>query len=604
MTHPNGYKANGDKESEKLLLRAPIVDGSSHAAIRFTRRARLFEIPSMRSSLYLGVAVVLAWFATIRFPTWFFNGKEEIDSWFYWAIGPAHAYLSEHLSQTYYFRRWTLNIPNFVVQNILPPMEAQLLLRGVLLVFVLGLSGLLMHSLTQSVGISISIMVVIANFTSLLSSIGRSLHEGTGLVFFLILALVFVRLSRTGLGNSRLVLLAGLAFGLLFVTYQFTIVIIFAMGLSFLVSSSPSTIRELARPILLFTSGFLILSVFDFIIGLAQGGWGYIVTSTFFEFASIRLSGQHSPNLASYLQDFVLTPKNFLLPMLGLGIILVRVSKRKEHFWPLFLIFASLLYFALPFFGMAGAESQHIAVYGLLSALLGSGVLISNLVDEFFGEARLGLRAEFLKLVLMAALVLSAFIAPDSAWFALVTLGGFLGLLVALLARFRKAATLLKVTTSISIASAMSISAALFSQGLGGSTELPKNVDSSLTVMSTHLTYLDSEVRALSEYGLQTDSRMFFIDNRVHEGWSETISSFYGMYSSISEGYPAPPLDCQRMEYVVSQKNPRLVLLHDRNTDEAKVFMNDFVEDCEDLVVQYIEDVPGVPASVFQVVVP
>lgn len=570
-----------------------------------TANERFLAVPWVRAVFFIGLAFFFTSVTTARFPAWFLNGEEEIDSWFYWAIGPAHGYLSEHLSQTYYFRRWTLNIPNYVFQNLFPPMEAQLFLRGTLLILVLVLSGLLVNMLTKSIVASVSTMAVVSNSTLLLSGIGRSLHEGTGLVFFLIVSLMFVHLYRTGLSNSRAIFIAGLAFGILFVTYQFTIVILLAMVLAFVIARSPLHFRELAKAGLTFVFGFLTISLVDLAVGWAQGGWGEILTTTFFEWGSIRMSGQHSPDLPGYFQNFFFSADNFLLPMAGLGLVMISSTGKRQNLWSIFLVTAAFVYFALPLIGMAGAETGHVAVYGLLAALVGSGVALSNLIDQRFGAARIGIKSELQKLIFMLALVIVAALVPNEAWLLLIVSGSCLfisGLFLKRLSRFSPTSEKLK--SGFFLACAIVLSIALLSSGLSFSNQLPKRVDQSRSEISTRLTNLHNEVHALSEYGLRTGYRMFFIDNRPHKGWSQTISSFYGMYSSIAEGFPAPPIDCRRMDYVLSQERPLVVLLHDSDDVGAKAFVSQFFDDCGDIVVRYVGEVPGVSASGFEIVRP
>ena len=55
---------------------------------------------------------------------WFALVPGQIDSWVYWGTGEVFQYVKFHFSHTYYFRRWTVTLINYLFSNIFEPYSA------------------------------------------------------------------------------------------------------------------------------------------------------------------------------------------------------------------------------------------------------------------------------------------------------------------------------------------------------------------------------------------------------------------------------------------------------------------------------------------------
>jgi hypothetical protein len=546
-------------------------------------------------------AVFLVVGATFRNPAWFITGKR-IDPWFYWGTGEIMEYTAEHFSLTYYFRRWTLTFPNFIFQNLLPPVEAQLALRSLILFAILVLAGTFVYSLSKSFVTSLFVMGLISSSSFLMAGIGQSYHEGTGLVFFLGLLLVLTRLRENQAKIKSKAFLVGVMFGLFFVTYQFAMFIFFPLAIAVLWSAGRAAWRHSKDYFLPFTLGFLLIDILDFSIGLFFRYWPELLSYTFFTGSSIRSSGEFAPDLTRYLVDFLPSSANFPLPLILMGMLLLLVqTKSMQRWFPLGLIGIALMYLVLPFFGLIGPQVLHTAVYGVMATLLGAGIAISGIVDKA-SERLLGSvwRRDALKAAVLTPLVVLSIFATDGSWLIFVSIGtGFLALAV-VLSRFELKRESKAFSNLSAMISAIILSITVLSQGLPYPASPRSDLDKVAQENSVRMTVLSKEVRALSGYATANDYRIFILDNRPHEGWSETISAFYGMYSSISEGYPAPPVDCNRLAYSVSRENPRFILMHQGDPSVSREFMEKYLAPCF-LYIPVLEgEVPGVDASVFR----
>lgn len=43
-------------------------------------------------------------------PVWFIDSFDMVDPWLYYGTGEYFDYIKKHLYDTYYFRRWTINL--------------------------------------------------------------------------------------------------------------------------------------------------------------------------------------------------------------------------------------------------------------------------------------------------------------------------------------------------------------------------------------------------------------------------------------------------------------------------------------------------------------
>jgi hypothetical protein len=547
-------------------------------------------------------AVFLVVGATLRNPAWFITGKGQIDPWLYWGTGEIMEYTAEHFSLTYYFRRWTLTFPNFIFQNLLPPVEAQFVLRSLILFAILVLAGTFVYSLSKSIVTSLFVMGLISSSSFLLAGIGNSYHEGTGLVFFLALLLLLTKLRDNQAKIKSKAFLVGVMFALFFVTYQFAMFIFFPVALAVLWSAGREAWRHSKDYFFPFSLGFLLIDILDFSIGLFFRYWPELLSYTFLTGSSIRSSGEFAPDVTRYISDFLPSSANFPLPLILIGMLLLLVqTKSMQRWFPLGLIGIALMYLLLPLFGLIGAQVLHTAVYGVMATLLGAGIAISGIVDKASERLVWSVwRRDALKAAALTLIVLLSIYTTDESWLILVSIGtGFLALAL-VLSRYELKKESKAFSNLSAMISAIILSITVLSQGLPYPASPRSDLDKVAQENSVRMTVLSKEVRALAGYATANDYRIFILDNRPHEGWSETISAFYGMYSSISEGYPAPTVDCNRLAYAASRENPRFILIHEGDPDGSNKFMEEYLSPCS-LYAPVLEDeVPGIDASVFR----
>ena len=67
------------------------------------------------NKLFLLSSTLFCFLINLYDPTWFLDSFRSIDPWLYYGTGEYFEYLKIHLSDTYYFRRWIVNLNNLLV---------------------------------------------------------------------------------------------------------------------------------------------------------------------------------------------------------------------------------------------------------------------------------------------------------------------------------------------------------------------------------------------------------------------------------------------------------------------------------------------------------
>ena len=531
----------------------------------------------------------------------FAPGASYPDPWVYWGTAELPSYSATHFSDTYYFRRWTLTVPNFIFQNFLGPFEAQLVQRNLILILLLSLVGALTYLLSKSLAATFTSMLVVSSTNPLIAAVGQSYHEGTGLILFISLAITMHVLVQQENPTRHLALCAGLLFGLLFVTYQFTVYIFVGMVLGALACRGTKGMVNFAKyfsvPFLL---GFLIVDTIDFLIGLWFGSWPELLTFSFFMNEQIRQSGQFAPDIPEFLERTLASSNNFMIGIAVAGLAMLIGGKVRTRWFSFLLLFVALMYSLLPFTG-THVHQLHTVVYGLMLSILAGIVWLSQALDDLQDNHHHTRIGPPLKLLLMTTVVIACTFFPEGFW-VWATLVAIAASLIGLLL-LRKKAKRARHSPSrlLLLGSAGATALALLSPGLSIGLISIEAFYSKLSNAKHGIESLSHEVRTLGSFAEENRYRIFILDNREHEGWSETISAFYGQYSSIAEGYPPPALDCSRLAYAQSQPNARLILLDENSRDSAIGFIKSYLSRCSGSTHSFEGKLEAIDAYVFSI---
>jgi hypothetical protein len=500
-------------------------------------------------------------------PFWFIAPKSNIDPWLYWGTGQGFRYLRTYFGATYYFRRWTLTIPNYVFEHLFSPYVAELLLRSCLLLVVSFLGGLLAFLLTGASSAGAVATLGFAYFAFIVRSVGMSYNQGTGLALWFAIACLVVKWKSTtssylfgkSLGVSVLL-------GLLFVTYQWTVYLwlpLAALGTSGLVSGCRSmSVRDPIRraiPLLLTgcIAGFAIVVLLDLEVGrLLRSPWANVVSYTFSAHKALvarlpRLSVQR------FLVDQVLTSSSFAL--LGVAVSAPLAFSTRLLGCRAFagsLLVLSVTYLLDPWTGANSHFTLQTIIYLSASLIVAVALLISSAYERALG----GVTSRMSRLGATVALctggtlcTIALVLLSHAKWWVPVSVVAVTGATLSILGLFTERRI---VWGSVQLLAASSSAAAL------AVTMSAWRIDGDFTREADAFQFIQQltrEHRSLMARAVQDGRRIWILDNRPHLGWSPNVSAAYGLYSAFTVDFP-PTVSCLQMNYLLSMPNSTVVL--------------------------------------------
>lgn len=96
---------------------------SSHHNLSLTRQRSSWGIAALVAAVSVGLV-------TLLFPHWYTASPYLIDPWVYWGTAYALDDSASAFSTTYYFRRWTLVLPQHFASQFLSPLSTQVVVQG------------------------------------------------------------------------------------------------------------------------------------------------------------------------------------------------------------------------------------------------------------------------------------------------------------------------------------------------------------------------------------------------------------------------------------------------------------------------------------------
>lgn len=536
-----------------------------------------------------------------RFPTWFVNPPFQIDPWIYWGTGENLKYAKTNFSTTYYYRRWTLTLPNYFFQHILSPLHAQFALRSLLLLAFLVCIAAILWSATKSVVVVAFTIFAICSNEYFIHLVGRSYNEGTGVLFVTAGVGVIVWSINQRIRNQVLLFcIAGFLFGLSMVSYQFTAYIF--TPLFFVVAffkSEMKWIRSLIRNVLLATcavGGFAGAIVLDLWVGRLIGTpWENLLTYSLRIDNGIRSQNSYSVARDVFVKQIVLNPGSYLVPTGVLLVTYVLTLSSKKMLPPLrcriLVRYSAALFFVFLVLPMLPRTANVVGysntnVYLLLALYFALALVayrVLQLVEtvprsspssrDFFGLAILA--------VLIAGVVFSKLSESKETATALYWTAFIVPACTAtmrwLASRWQERVRLLNSVLAVGLLAA-SFGVAETVESRWAYAQRPGF--SSRETAGEFLQQLSTTTRRLTDIANEQSRRMWLVDTREHAGWSTNISVLYGNYSAATLGYPPPQINCDQLNWIVMFSNSSIVVLGETNRIKAKQLIQGLAKEC------------------------
>ena len=477
------------------------------------------------SSVLTGSILLALVFAI--YPDWYTTSQVHIDPWIYWGTAEAVGYAASAFGGTYYFRRWTLWIPQWFLTQFLGPLESQMVLRSLIL---LGISALIVSTincgkLKRQVLMLTAPVVVLALVGSsfFIFAWSTSYHEGLGTLFF-VAALRTGYLSRDVFSPRSAALFGGLLV-LLFVTYQFTAFLFPALGWVYYSAlprtSSTKRFRAL-RPGWILTgasSGMLV----DTLVGrVLVGGWENLLLYS----VRVTLSVPNNWGAPREVWLEALTDwRGSIVGVWAVVTVLLLVPTMRDARLAGFLGLTILPYGIDFFRGGGSLFFPHTNVY--------------LYVAVFFCLTLLALRAASTPAVLVAVGLGGILGGAPVFREYLGTIDPFTAVGIVLVVALASALTELRVAQfAVRVGLAFALGGYVFGLAttpwVGG---ISPSWDREAGDPRRHYESLATDHAYVTQWGEENSTRMFLIDARPHAGWSPNVNALYGMYSGLRLGY-------------------------------------------------------------------
>jgi hypothetical protein len=553
--------------------------------------------------------------AHFLFYAWFINPSGHIDPWLYWGTGENLAYPASHFADTYYFRRWTLIIPNYIFQHVFDPYLAQLLIRSMLLLGVMILAGMFAYRITRSILSGVLAVIFLASFEYIVRSIGTSYSQGTGLLlFFLLLNLVMFnkKTERFPLFKNGVVI--GSIFCLLLITYQWTIylfpaIILFALLGFFETNNAEKSIFNFNSLLILISgaiTGFVCILILDLAVGRLLGvPWKNFVSYSWDVGSNLSNSGSWAVGIKKFWETQAFS--NYSFPLVAILMVsvnesIVRIYNINQLRKLSYLVGAIAgMHLLDPFTGgnSLGVPQTNIYIASLCCVSL--GIIVATIINQFRMHGRWSF-VYFISAICVTSILLIVGGTKSLANYWWVLSGTILLFSVVLyssgfLSKSRGSQdalpgkelfgfghlSIIKQTCSARSQHQLFFSLALL---LLASLSIPmwvyapghNNNFSSPADAASFIRKLSLEHRSATSVG--ESARLWVLDLRPHSGWSTNISALYGLYSAVVVSYPPPLASCDQANWIVSTQRSVIVAYGAESYEAAAQTLLGLVRHC------------------------
>ena len=447
------------------------------------------------NKLFLLSSILFCFLINLYDPTWFLDSFRSVDPWVYYGTGEYFEYIKIHFSETYYFRRWTVNLNNLLVSSLFGPFYGKFFLKNIILFFSIFFLKKIIFLITNN-SLVIPFIVIFFIFLlheTILNNIGTSYVQSESILLFSI----YIFLILTHNYETKKLFLITLLISLLLITHQANIkwilasLSLFFFNKKFSFELNQNIIKNISS---IFIWAFIFILLFDNLVQLFLG----IRLDNFFIYSyetAKNVSGPFTKGYDTFYQDlFKLIFRVGYISGIILSLYLILNFKylKNEYFKKIsiFYIFLSILILLEPFHKLGYSFNRVNGWSHLLLSLIISSNLFLNLIADFK-----------IKLVRLDKVIFFKII-KFSSKFLLLCFIFFMNFKI-------------------------------------GNYEYNKNRNEiNYSEHKKKILQTNIENKLLTKIAIKEKKRITIIDDRPHIGWSINISQLYGMYSALSLGYP------------------------------------------------------------------
>jgi hypothetical protein len=507
----------------------------------------------LKVSLFFLSSIIFFLIADFTYIDWFTISN--VDPWVYWGTGEVFQYVKFHFSDTYYFRRWTVTFINYLFSNVFDPYSAIYLKNAFLLIINLFISTLIIFKLTRSFFLGLFCLIFFLPINYYIYSLGNNYNQATG-IFLINLILLITFFFNIKYQYKYFFFLTFVIF-LSLVTYQFLIFVIlpiiffwFFINYTFILSLNFKNFFLIILSILIgLIFGFILEYLISFLLNVK---WQNLFIYSY-KFSQVLIeSKQWGPPKDFYYRIF--SNKSFIVSSISISFTLLIISifnKNKNFFsFSLLLIFLTSVYLLDPFFGNSATFSYQTNFYLFVFCLFGLILILDFIIKDY----KILFKISLIALLFLLSLIVLKYINFN-------TLNLYVNILIltlVFLIFFFYKKKIIKFLLTIFFV-ILYVKLIHNSSIYGNSQQNYKNRED----IKLKFDKLSAEIRHATKQAIDFNpsqpKRLWILDNRPHDRISSTISSLYGNYSAINQGYKNNTVDCKQVEWILNFPNSVLV---------------------------------------------
>jgi hypothetical protein len=515
---------------------------------------KFFFMSSLKVSLFFLSSIGYFLIADFIYIDWFALPNYFVDPYVYWGTGEVFSYVKFHFSETYYFRRWTINFVNYLFSSIFDPYYAIYFKNSFLLVINLFLSILLIFRLTKSFFLSLVFLTLFIPIHYYFYSIGMNYNQATG-IFFINL-IIFITFFFNIKYQYKYFFFIGFVIFLAIVTYQFLIVVIMPIIIFWYFINYKFFLllnfKNFFLIILLILTGIFAGVILEYLISFFLNiKWQNLFIYSYKVRLSIVESGAFAPSNNFFYQIFL--NKSFFVSAVSISSTLFVVSifnKNKNYLaFASFLLCLSAVYLFLFFLKSNALFNIQTNIYLFIYCLFGLILILDFIIKNY----EIPFKIFLISFIFFLSLVVKKYINfNDFNLYVNISI-----LILFFLILFFYKTKLIKWLLIIFFI-------ILYVQLINNSSNLSLHSSyKSREDIKIKLSKLSAEIRHATKQAIDFNPskprRLWIFDTRPHQGWSSTISSLYGNYSAINLGYRNNAVVCDQITWILSFPNSVLV---------------------------------------------
>ncbi|MAD56977.1 MAG: hypothetical protein CMK44_00205 [Porticoccus sp.] len=461
---------------------------------------------------------VILFITYFYYTDWYISLGIFTDDHFYWGSGEVYSYLKKHFSETYYFHRWTANIPHYIFQSIFGGYWGLFVYKNILLFISIICIFKFLNSVYQNNLLNIFLIItLIFYYGFFVRTIGNSYVSSENLFLILVL-LYFSSLKSNQICSNNIdfknLFILGILLGLLIINYTVNLrlvgCLLFLIFLESL-SKEKTILKSLMIKFSVIMVGIAIISIIlDALIGVLSGhnliNW-FKVYKQYFYFYDTILIDQY--NLRNF--DYFKNPQYWLalINIFFAFLFLKETSKEKKN-TSRFIIKLNIIYFITvilePLHNVGSTLKYNYAYVFLFFCFINSAVILLNIIKNFQIFKKFNVSFFFI-FFLINFYIISSIENNDKLY-----------------------------------------------------PHYAKQTDK--TSVKKKIKILSKEVRDTGFVAEKLDKKLVLVDFRKHPKKSPTINTFYGNYSSLAEPRTRKPKECSQLKWNINDKSNTIIVAY------------------------------------------